>query len=436
MIALAVSVLRQHGRTVSKDMQKGLQSRGPMVLLKWFYHRLPSTQEMFRQARVKERGLEWQPRLTEACEDMFVDQLMDQVKPSFTTFSALGGEFGKLYYRHTIALKCTVYGAWWYKFRGWTYQPESDDIYDWEQKCKVPVWVWMSMAINRELLKVSSDQMGRGGSAVVVKGYYRDKPVAIKKLHRTSARDLFFGLNNTQNQQVRADITKWRHQNVVRTFGMCFDPCCVVMELLPYSATVVNNYQQSRQQKLATILYAARGLQYLHCDQKYAHCDMKLANLLITDAGIVKIADLNNASKLDMAMIYPVGRVYTPTHVAPELLLQRITRQMMGPVDIFAFGITMLEVMQAPATLPKRTASSLALPGINPSLFEGIEPIQELIKRCLSDNPAERPRIEEIVQVMERLCPDNISVLPSSLLRPDPHSGPVTQETNTGCTNL
>eukprot|EP01087_Luapelamoeba_hula_P020704 TRINITY_DN7111_c0_g1_i1.p1 TRINITY_DN7111_c0_g1~~TRINITY_DN7111_c0_g1_i1.p1 ORF type:complete len:210 (-),score=12.72 TRINITY_DN7111_c0_g1_i1:54-683(-) len=89
---------------------------------------------------------------------------------------------------------------------------------------------------------------------------------------------------------------------------------------------------------------------------------------------------------------------------------------MMVKVDIFAFGIMMLEVMQAPATLHKRTVRSLALPRIIQSLFGGIEQIQDLVKRCLSDNPHERPDISEIVHVMERSCPENISVLPSSLL--------------------
>eukprot|EP01087_Luapelamoeba_hula_P003187 TRINITY_DN1298_c0_g1_i13.p1 TRINITY_DN1298_c0_g1~~TRINITY_DN1298_c0_g1_i13.p1 ORF type:complete len:225 (+),score=42.00 TRINITY_DN1298_c0_g1_i13:246-920(+) len=217
----------------------------------------------------------------------------------------------------------------------------------------------------------------------------------------------------------------------------------MVMELLRYPATIVKEHKQSPQQKLAMMLGAARGLEYIHYEKRFAHGDVKLANMLISEAGIVKIADLTSAVNIscqaEVARQELLQRVYTATHVAPEvLLLGEMSEAMMAKVDVFAFGVTMLEIMQAPAKLHHRAANSLALPRIDPKLFVGFKPIQQLVKRCLSDNPEERPNMHKIVRKIERLCPDDtISVLPSSLLCPGSshhHSGgsvTATQKTNT-----
>eukprot|EP01087_Luapelamoeba_hula_P016157 TRINITY_DN4943_c0_g1_i3.p2 TRINITY_DN4943_c0_g1~~TRINITY_DN4943_c0_g1_i3.p2 ORF type:complete len:184 (+),score=25.58 TRINITY_DN4943_c0_g1_i3:1038-1589(+) len=172
----------------------------------------------------------------------------------------------------------------------------------------------------------------------------------------------------------------------------------------------------------------------MHHDRQYAHGDVKLANLLISEDGIVKIADLNNIANIssqDIVNLHAcLARVYTATHVAPEILLGETTALMMTKVDIFAFGITMLEVIQAPAKLHRRTAGSLALPRIDVARFDGIEPIQELIKRCLSDKPKDRPDMQEVVREIKQLClDDTISVLPSSLLSQE--SYPASLKTNT-----
>eukprot|EP01087_Luapelamoeba_hula_P000314 TRINITY_DN1020_c0_g2_i4.p1 TRINITY_DN1020_c0_g2~~TRINITY_DN1020_c0_g2_i4.p1 ORF type:complete len:485 (-),score=43.83 TRINITY_DN1020_c0_g2_i4:78-1532(-) len=412
MVLCATFVLHAYDAYCPKKVE-GLRSSDLIDFLRRFHDALPSHQHLREQ--LTPVWLPFRAILWKQCENTFVHHLVDMVKPSFETFSHLPFEFSRLLMYRSVFLKRTVYGAFWFKLMGWPYHPETDGLYGWADELDSSVVDWTSMTLDRDHITYSTEVLGNGGSAQVVKGSYKGQPVAIKiLLPQPSIRDLFFGNN------VLRDFRNWKHENVVQTYGVTLYPCCEVMELLPYSATIINSHQQSRQQKLATILYAARGLQYIHCVQHHAHGDLKLANLLISDTGIIKIADLNGARETghDRFKFTDVGKpVFTETHAPPELLRPEMTRWMVFPADMFAFGITMLQVMQAPATLRRRTASSLSLPWIDPLLFEGVEQIKELIKQCLSDEPEDRPHISEIVQVMERLCPnnDNMSVLPASV---------------------
>eukprot|EP01087_Luapelamoeba_hula_P015489 TRINITY_DN4640_c0_g1_i1.p1 TRINITY_DN4640_c0_g1~~TRINITY_DN4640_c0_g1_i1.p1 ORF type:complete len:501 (+),score=32.59 TRINITY_DN4640_c0_g1_i1:160-1503(+) len=394
--------------------------RDPADFLNWFYEALPPHQILKKHFDESPQVLVLMGHIIYSTTDSWIiDPLVNMVRPSYKTFADLASVFTQMYFGHAILQKCTIAGAMWFKTNGWPYRPEDNELHGRTELCIGEIAGHVSQALDRKDIKVSDEQLGKGATAIVVKGLWRGKSVAIKMLRRQpAARHLCFGINNDQ-QLFRFNLSDMEHTNVIKVHGVCYYPYCIVMEQLPYTATILKTRQLSRTQKLEFIKQVIRSVAHLH-GREIAHGDIKLANFLISEDGILKIADLNNLVSTSpqghIKFFGPVTRVYTATHVAPEVLLGEIYPWQMLKVDIFALGITILEVMQPRARLHIRSADSLALPRMYQSLFDDMEPVRLIVQQCLSDDPAERPDASQIEALLESLYPDNISVPIGQLL--------------------
>ena len=90
-----------------------------------------------------------------------------------------------------------------------------------------------------------------------------------------------------------------------------------------------------------------RGLEYMHTERKAIHRDMKAANVLITAAGDVKLADLGVAAQLFNTMSKRGTMIGTPHWMAPETLGQLADDgKYDAKVDVWGLGITAIELAQ------------------------------------------------------------------------------------------
>jgi serine/threonine protein kinase len=80
------------------------------------------------------------------------------------------------------------------------------------------------------------------------------------------------------------------------------------------------------------------GLQHAH-DRGIVHCDIKPENLLIDNAGTVKIADFGVARSADAAGRRPSG---TPLYMAPE---QALGQPCTAQTDLYAVGLVAYELL-------------------------------------------------------------------------------------------
>jgi serine/threonine-protein kinase len=146
----------------------------------------------------------------------------------------------------------------------------------------------------------------------------------------------------------------------------------------------------------------AGGLQAMH-QQGFVHCDIKPNNILINDAGSIKIIDLGQSCKIGTVKHRIQG---TPDYIAPE----QVRRKALGPrTDIFNLGATMywaLTGRHVPTLIAKKNSLGLPLPPqprLAPHELKKQLPIEvsKLVMDCIEDEPVKRP--PNMMTVISRL---------------------------------
>ena len=92
-------------------------------------------------------------------------------------------------------------------------------------------------------------------------------------------------------------------------------------------------------------IFSTTGVQsytFIYFLQSRIHRDIKAGNILLTDAGCIKLADFGSASIASPANSF----VGTPYWMAPEVILAMDEGQYEGKVDVWSLGITCIELGQ------------------------------------------------------------------------------------------
>ena len=161
----------------------------------------------------------------------------------------------------------------------------------------------------------------------------------------------------------------------------------------------------SFEQAVDIFLQTAKGLRHMHqCG--FVHADMKPNNIVVNEAGDVKIIDLGQACAIGTVKERIQG---TPDYIAPE---QVHRREITPKTDIYNLGATMywcLTQKHIPTALPKDDS---LLPSLEDQFIEKPTPIEELnprvpkplcdlVMHCVAVLPRARP--EDMNEVIERL---------------------------------
>jgi len=137
-----------------------------------------------------------------------------------------------------------------------------------------------------------------------------------------------------------------------------------------------------------------KGLGYLH-EMKIIHCDVKAANILLTNQGLVKLADFGVSEQIQRGTmkITAVDFVGSPLFMAPEVILHE---QYNSKADIWSLGITLIEMaegrppnsditnMTALLSLPNRPPPKLG----NPKLWSPM--FNDFLSKVLVKDPEKR----------------------------------------------
>uniref|UniRef100_A0AAQ4R248 non-specific serine/threonine protein kinase n=1 Tax=Gasterosteus aculeatus aculeatus TaxID=481459 RepID=A0AAQ4R248_GASAC len=264
--------------------------------------------------------------------------------------------------------------------------------------------------------KLFSDlrEIGHGsfGAVYFARDTRTNEVVAIKKM----------SYNGKQSNEKWQDIIKEvkflqriRHPNSIEYKG-CYlreHTAWLVMEYCLGSASDLLEVHKKPLQEveIAAITHGAlQGLAYLH-SHNMIHRDVKAGNILLTEPGLVKLADFGSASIASPANSF----VGTPYWMAPEVILAMDEGQYDGKVDIWSLGITCIELAERKPPLFNMNAMS-ALYHIaqneSPRLLssEWTDYFRNFIDSCLQKIPQDRPHSDDMLghAFLQRERPDSV----------------------------
>jgi eukaryotic-like serine/threonine-protein kinase len=288
--------------------------------------------------------------------------------------------------------------------------------------------------------------LGRGGMGHVYLGRDTDldRPVALKFVSTHIARpgDSARPMDPTKpdegpkvlerfRREARA-IARLTHPNVVGIYriGEVSGQPYIAYELVTGKSLDRSVLPLPWQLVLRIAVGVGRGLDAVH-RAGILHRDLKPANVVVSDTGEVKLIDFGLASlddepsaslpkpagppgnklKRTTNLTHPGAVLGTPTYIAPELWCGEAASPQS---DVFAFGMTMFELLVGPlphAGLPYDELARFLLEGDLPLLRERRPEMPDsfasVIDRCLRKDPVERFRsgseLREMLDTLERI---------------------------------
>jgi serine/threonine protein kinase len=256
------------------------------------------------------------------------------------------------------------------------------------------------------------DEIGRGAMGVVwrARDERLDRVVAVKQLDDRG--------RALREAQLAARL---RHPHAVTVHDVVDqdDTRYLVMEYLPARSladilldrtTLPAHEVATIGAQLASALAAAHG-------EGIVHRDVTPGNVLLTSAGVAKIADFGIARAHDAATITGGGIIAgTPAYLAPEVANGGAAGY---PADVFSLGATLYHALEGtppygtddnPIVVLMRAAHDQVPPPTHPG------PLTDVLVRMLHRDPTQRPTMAEVQDLLDAVL-DNRPLPP-----PRPHT--------------
>lgn len=190
--------------------------------------------------------------------------------------------------------------------------------------------------------------LGRGGMGIIYKAQHL-------KLNRIVALKMMLTGSYSSEQELARfmreaeSVAALRHPNIVQVYdiGEVNGHAFYTMEYVRGGSLSekLGGQQQPARDSAKLLCELAKAVQEAHACG-IVHRDLKPANVLLTEAGVAKIADFGLARWLDRdsGLTHTGARIGTPNYMAPEQMLG--SSNALGPaVDIFALGAMLYEML-------------------------------------------------------------------------------------------
>jgi serine/threonine-protein kinase len=245
-------------------------------------------------------------------------------------------------------------------------------------------------------------RLGVGGMSTVLLALDErlERHVAVKLLAEHLADDPTFVSRFRREALAAARLV---HPNIVQVFDSGFDESAhqhfIVMEYVPGQSCAEILRDRGHldvDQAVDIIAQACRGLDYAHRNG-VVHRDVKPGNLLVSESGVVKLADFGIARATGQSSITQVGSVLgTAAYLSPE----QARGEEAGPqADLYSLGVVAYQLLSGRLPYEANSLSELALKQQreSPIPLQRINPhvrttLSDAVAVSISVVPEERPR--------------------------------------------
>jgi eukaryotic-like serine/threonine-protein kinase len=245
-------------------------------------------------------------------------------------------------------------------------------------------------------------RLGVGGMSTVLLALDErlERHVAVKLLAEHLADDPTF-VSRFRREALSA--ARLVHPNIVQVFDSGFDESAhqhfIVMEYVPGQSCAEILRDRGHldvEQAIDIVSQACRGLDYAHRNG-VVHRDVKPGNLLVSESGVVKLADFGIARATGQSSITQVGSVLgTAAYLSPE----QARGEEAGPqADLYSLGVVTYQLLSGRLPYEANSLSELALKQQreSPIPLQRINPhvrltLSEAVAVTISVVPEERPR--------------------------------------------
>ena len=198
---------------------------------------------------------------------------------------------------------------------------------------------------------------------------------------------------NKKKERFKKEINfceKNKHKNIVQIYASdeINGELCYVMPLYEMNFAELIKKGISLEKGFNYIFNICNALEFLH-NKNVIHRDLKPENILVTgkelvlaDLGIAHFENSNITTKQDLL----ANRGYS----APEQKIKGLSKEITTAVDIFSLGLIINEIF----TGKKPEGSNFTLVS---DVYPWLIDIDELVERCMRQNPNERPTISDIL---------------------------------------
>lgn len=271
-----------------------------------------------------------------------------------------------------------------------------------------------------------SKELGKGNWTVVYKGELDGHPVAVKKAVK----------DDIELRREMGILQNLSHENVVKLQGTCFKDgnMLEILELCHQGSLEHVVKEKADVLDIPTrhnmAIDVAKGLFYLHNCRVY-HGDLKLANILVTEDNRCKLADFNLAKSIPEGKDSFHPRGGTNLYSAPEV---RNGKEASFSSDVYGLGLCLYELLtlQDYANVVRKMGGHDLLKWLSKGHMkvqlkgwpEEFTPLQDVIEKCTTHSPAERPPTSKVLDALKSLvlAPDQCAAA-SSFFGPCIHQG-------------
>jgi serine/threonine protein kinase len=244
-----------------------------------------------------------------------------------------------------------------------------------------------------------SRPLHRSISASLYNGKIRGQEVAVKMNSYSDGRTITGPLSYVRQEMEM--LFHLKHPNIVRTFGFCLSPPCVLLEKAP-----MGNLQQKlmdTEQRVSRAIrfhigcQVASALEYLH-RKEIIYRTLKASSILVwsldfADEVNVKLTNFDRAECRTPSGL--IGKPNFAAYHAPEMLRYSFKEEYTEKVDIYSFGMLLYELVTRWHPFgPAHNAGQVPIfqrPKMMSVIASGYSTMTKLMQECWNEDQTERP---------------------------------------------